>query len=427
MKATRSRTALASPSRLQAIFELVDQTFEQAIVWSRRLETYRVTQDSGVRGFDQEQQHWVVVGGRSGGAHYSCALLDTSEEVLAQRVRTFLSRFPQRRNRQALELSPLETLGQEHELGLKAFGAAEYRDPVSRMFDATQRQQASRIVFRASYLVAHSSDQHLLSRKHHIRMQSVRSRGGIIISAWSGDELASVESQVAGLGGPETANISDTQIEESAQEALAHLHARSAASGEQEVLLAPNASALLALHGIANRRASALITSSPLRIVDDPSVGYGAMARDDVGEAVQSQVLVGRDADVTTRSGFRRRDHCATLGRGPSNVVVEPGTESQKSLVAGIKQGVLLQGPIHADLDARDQLTLLCAQGREIIGGRFTGRLFGRQIMRAPVQDFVDATAALGEDSATLAMDREGRALSTRAPHWLSRALVEAG
>lgn len=404
----------------------MDQKFEQAFVWSRNVETYRVMRDSGERHFDQEQQRWVVIGGRSADSHYSSAFLEASEAELLKGVRAFLSRFPKRRNRHALELPQLETLGQERELGLLAKGSTEYLNPVSRMFEAAQQQRASRIVYRASYLVSHSSDQSLLSRNHNLRMHSVRSRGGIMFAAWTGVELASAESQIAGLGGPEIANISDSQVEASAQEVLAHLHARSATSGMQEVVLAPKASALLALKGLANR-ARALATSSPLRILDDPSVGYGAMARDDAGEPVRPQVLVGHDADVTMRLGFQRRDLDAILGNAPSNVIVEPGRESIDSLVADVRRGVLLQGPLHADLDPRDTLTLICAQGREIIGGRFTGRLFGRQIMRAPVQDFVDATAALGADSTTLAMDIGGRSLSTRAPHWLSRAQVDEG
>lgn len=417
------------PEQLQQdLFDLVDQHLDQAFVWSRRTESYAVTLDSSEQRFDHAGQHWIVIGGLREGSEHSIAFLDTRGEALMSRARTFLASFGRRSGRSALEVPTLERLGVEHASELAHTPTSEFREPAVRLFEQSQKLGSSRIVFRASYLEAHSGEQFFLSRKQHQQVHSRRARGGILMAAWTGDDLASAQRQISGPGGPELVRLAADQIEACAQEALSHLHARSAATGMQEVLLSPEASAMLAYHGFAQGRRRLAGGPQLVTIVDRPRDGYGGFARDDLGQESLAQMLVGDTSQAPINPGHMRRDNRAVLRRLPSHVVVTPGTASLDTLIASIERGILLQAPVHCHLDPRtDRLSLICAQGREIHNGRFTGRLFARQLIRAGRQDFVDATTGLGLEPTTLAFDEAGVPVSASAPHWLSRAQVEAG
>lgn len=185
---------------------------------------------------------------------------------------------------------------------------------------------------------------------------------------------------------------------------------------------------MLAYHGVAQGAPLRARGPYPVTIIDDPARGYGGFARDDLGQEAPSRRLVGALEPEPILPGYPRRDNRAALRSLPSHVVVAAGEIGLDALIASIKEGVLLQDPVHCHLDPRsDRLSLICSQAREIHNGRFTGRLFARQLIRAGRQDFIDATTGLGAEPTALAFDEAGIPVSTSAPHWLSRAQVEAG
>ncbi len=413
---------------LSELFHLADRRLERAYVWSRRSDTYRVRIDSSENRFDSESEHWVIVGGYRDGAEHSSALLGASVDDLRTSALEFLARFTPRSKEAATRLPKRLLLGDADATSLEARHPSEFRDPAQALFEKAQSLSESRIVFRGSYIESTRCDQSLLSAAHNQRIHSLRTRGGVMLGAWSGDEIASSHEQASGIGGPELLQISDGQIEAAAAEALSHLHARSSASGEQEVLLNPEASATIAFHAFA-RAPAALHSDSPLlRIIDDPRVGYGQLQRQDSGQEARVSTLVGTLESTERAPGYLRRDERALLRRMPANVSVVAGSTPSDALISSVKQGVLVQGPLHCALSPDgDRFSLLCSQAREIRDGRFTGRLFARQLVMADRRDFVASTRALGSESKSLAFTSWGMPMSASGAHWLSRARVEAG
>lgn len=408
-------TVGVSDDDLALALAILDAKLEDATVWSQATHTDALSIDHDEERFDRLQEHLVVLSAVKDGTPTQLVLVGpTREQILL--AATSLSEHA---IAPAMKLGPIAEVGWDSSWTRKH---SDYRTPLRTLFSVAQQHGGSRVVYRSAYLYSVHTEQQLLSRSKNLRSRSQRTRGGVVMGAWANGEMARGHTQVSGNGGPDLVALSSDAIAETADQALAHLHARSAPSGPQEVLLSPETAALLSYSALA-KTTTPLQGSYNVRIEDDPTTGYGAMHHDALGEEAVAQTLVGEEA---TAGLLRlRRGNGGTLRSEATNVRVDGEAEELASLVARIETGVLLEGPELCRLDARgERLAIVCSRAREILKGRFTGRLFSRTLSTTPVSEFLSNTVALGTRREAFAFDSEGIAGSAEAPHWLSRAEV---
>ena len=420
-RSTKEPLTRLGDEQLLTALSILDPKLDDARIFSRQNTSDHVVLDHEREEYQRNREHLVVLSGQRDGVASSIVLLnpDYDELLLAA---TQLSGHAVAR---PMQLGPLEQV-RKRRSGIHRH--SEYRDPVRTILAQAQEHGLSRIIYRSSYLHSVHSEQRLISRSQNLRFDSQRTRAGLVMAAWARGEIATSDIQVSGQGGPALVRFSAQDLESVADQTLAHLYARSAPSGAQDVLLCPEAAAMLAYHGIAKARATLPADyQGAARVVDDPRVGYGAMTYDDEGLKAAPQILLGTGAGPAPVSGRSRIDAEGVRCSRPCHVRVEPGEHSLADLVANVKTGVLLEGPELCVLDSRGEtVSLLASRGREIRDGRFTGRLFARTLSRLQLSEFLSTTSGLGNASATLAFDDRGIASSAQAPHWLGRAHVEA-
>jgi predicted Zn-dependent protease len=416
---TRTVVSRIRDEDLAAALAVLDAKLEGATVWSRRTEAYELALDHDEERFDRFREHLVVLSAVVNRSPARIVLRGpTREEVL--RAAKSLSN-----SEIAPPMKPIAVLGVDWQ---KTWTRkhSDFRTPLRALFSEAQQHGGSRVIYRSSYLHSVHSEQRFLSNSQNLRSRTQRTRGGVVMGAWAGGEIANSHAQVSGQGGPALVVLSDDTIAATADRTLSHLHARSAPSGQQEVLLSPETAALLAYKALAKSPTPLSNAGAyKFRIVDDPSTGYGARIHNAAGERVVAQTLLGDGGSALSLASRMSLGNDGTLQAEPSHVRVEGGTNDLATLVARIETGVLLEGPELCRLDSRgERLAILCNRAREILKGRFTGRRFARTLTSASTADFMSNTVALGSNREVLAFDTNGIAGSAEAPHWLSRASV---
>ncbi len=400
---------------------ILDTKLGDARIWSSLQTVHELSRDHEEERYDLRDTHRIVLSGQQGDRVIRVALENpTSEELLASAKRISNQRIAKTAPEQMAQSSHGPHVGYE---------LSDYRTPLRRIFHDAQDHGSSRIIYREAYLQSTHSRTRLLSRSQDLRVEAHRSRGGLVMGTWTGGALATGEAQVSGLGGPALVRLTSTQLETAADDALAHLHARRAPSGDLEVLLCPEAAAMFAHHCIAHPSAVfRAAQTGPAHVVDDPSSGYGGLLVDDEGVASQPQLLLGLGTGVSLLpQGRMRFDAQAQLRLAPTHVRVSLGTSDLTELVSRIKNGVLLQGPTMCTLDSRgEKVSLLASRGHEIRNGRFTGRVFSHTLSSFLMRDFLSTTAALGNEVRAISFHHDGIASSAEAPYWLGSARVEA-
>jgi len=422
-RTTQAAPALAAlgDDELLSAISILDAALANARISDIKRNSYIISIDHEQESFDRPREERTILSGvRDGVEHRSVLINPTGEELIAAATRLAQGEKGPMISPPALrDLKP-----EDRPLGRRG----EYRNPVRKIFSESQEHGRSRIVYRSAYLQTHETALRILSRKQNIRNHQRRTRAGLIMGAWAAGDIATANVQVSGGGGPKLAVLSPLQLQSVAEQTLAHLHARSAPTGVQEVILCPEAAALLAYHGIAQSNASIeQRENTSLRVDDDPSYGYGEVLVDDIGTPGLLHSLVGENGKPLDPRGRTRFDAEAQLRAFPSHVRVHGGDATLLDLVTKVDQGVLLEGPELCTLNASgDRMALVSSRGREIRGGRFTGRLFSRTLATASLSEFIAETSGLGTDRSTWAFDDSGVPGSAEAPHWLSRARVEA-
>jgi predicted Zn-dependent protease len=413
---------------------MVDGRLPGAFVWSRRSKRHRVSKDSEEQTFDVENFESVVFGGDG----HTFATHNSSYRDLLVAAERFVADLPAIAQRKAGAsesfLLPKPTAFQTT-LGIDPAkqGHDAFLEPVVKSYAQAQEQGSSRIIYRNSYLLSDDVESRFLSREHNQRVREVRFRSGVVFAAWTGDEVVTSVAERAALGGLELTGPSVKELREGAQRALAHVHARSAPSGIKEVILSSECAGLVAMEAIAKPgfvHGPRPTPRGPLRVSNDPTRkrGYGSYLRDARGATPNILSFFGDMPVTRMHEGNMRRDDALTLRPMPSNVVVDAGTATELELIADVKEGVLLEAPLHCSVDpAGTSLALLCGRGREIRNGHFTGRVFSRLVATAACDAFFDDTRALGKRRRSHAFQTGSIAMSARSPSWLSRAQVEAG
>ncbi len=417
---TSAAVSLVSDEDLAAALAILDGKLEGATILSHKTHTHELSLDHNEERFDRFRTHLIVLSAIIGHTRRRIVLSAPSPEGLAVAATSFAGHAiaPSMRPAPATDVDWQKTWTTRH---------SDYRAPLRSLFVEAQNHGGSRVVYRSSYLHSVHTELRFLSRKQNLRTKSQRTRGGVVMGAWAGGEIATSHAQVSGQGGPKIATLSSDAIASTAEHTLSHLHARSAPSGQQEVLLSPEAATHLAYNAIAKSPVSLPNSGDyKFRLVDDPSVGYGAMIYNDAGQRATIQTLVGEGGGPLSQSTRTRLTSNGTAQAQPSHVRLKAGIDNLASLVERVQTGVLLEGPELCQLDSRgERFAIICSRAREILNGRFTGRLFARTMTTGNTSEFIANTSALGSDSEQWAFESHGIAGSAQAPHWLSRARVE--
>lgn len=419
---------------MSQVLEIVDARLAGAYLWSRQSQRLRASKDSEEQHCDLEVSEDVVFGGEG----HSLAIRNASPEDLLASAQRFVASLPRaakpsRRGTADFQLPASEALGAKGKNNWSDKQYSDFPEALSALYTKSQREADSRIIYRSSYLLEDKVDTRYLSRDHSQRHHEERKRIGVLFAVWTGDDVISSIAEEATSGDIDIPGPSAEELRRSAEDALAHVHARSAPSGLQDVILSPACAALVAMRAIAMpglRLGPRAAPSGPLRVRNDPALqkGYGNYVRDARGDSPKVLDFFGAQTVEQMQQGNMRRDRELGLRALPANVVVDPGQASEQELIADVREGVYLDAPLHASVDPLGQsLALLCGHGREIRNGSFTGRLFSRLLASAECEPFFAETRALGKTQRALAFEESGVAMSAHSPAWLSRARVEAG
>jgi predicted Zn-dependent protease len=409
---------------LPLLFRRLHGRVPGAFVWSKRSQKHTVSVDSGEQQFDRSTAATVILGGTG----RILSLHDLNRQQLLEAADRFAG---QAGLRKSIELDEAPLLSSAMEMDPATMENTDFLDPVRELYARAQKHGGSRIVHRSSYLSCEDVESRLLSATHNQRLRTVRTRSGVLFAAWTGDDVVTAVAEAAGVGGLELASLEEAALAEAANDSLAHVHARSAPSGLQDVILSPSGGGLVALHAIARPAFASIPRSTPqgpLRVSNDPTLAgaYGSYLRDDRGDEPARQEIFGTGpADLA--KGCMRRDADSVLRAMPGNLIVEAGTLSLEDLIQDVKEGVFLEAPGYCSVDdAGASMALVCGRGREVRNGRFTGRLFSRLLATAPCAEFFDNTRGLSRHSSFQAVDHQTVPMSMRSGHWLSRASVGA-
>lgn len=415
---------------LPQILAIIEDHVDEAFVWSRRSQRHRVSTDSDEQHFDLELSESVVFGGKG----HTRTMTNSSREELLRSAESFAAALPSKKEQGAPWRVPtLKALQSTLQIDPATQPASTFIKPVSELFGRAQDFGGSRIIYRNAYLLSDDVETRFVSRKKNQRRREVRLRSGVVFAAWTGDDVVSSVAERAAMGGLELAGPSQSELRYGADAAVARVHARSAPTGLQDVILSPQCAGLVAIQAIAKPAftiGARPTPQGPLRVTNDPGRkhGYGSFLRDARGDTPKPFSFFGGQPVAMMQKGNMQRGANLRLRAMPANVVVAAGSASEQDLVADVKAGVFLDDPLHCSVDPEGKsLALLCGRGREIRDGHFTGRLFPRVLASAPCEAFFGETRALGKTLYSQAFEEDSIPMSARSPAWLSRARVEAG
>jgi predicted Zn-dependent protease len=181
----------------------------------------------------------------------------------------------------------------------------QWLERVEALHQRAARVGGSRVVYRGSYLTVDDTETLFISKDRDLRQRIVRTRGGVLLVAWTGSAPTVDDASRSGTIGLEALEVGSDELEQAADRALSLLTARPAPSGTRDVVVDPTITALVAheclgdvfagdLGAPLRARAQDRLGSELVTLVDDPSLvgGFGSYFFDDEGEAAARTVLV---------------------------------------------------------------------------------------------------------------------------------------
>ncbi len=417
-----------SQRHLQVAFATIDATLDSAFVWFRAQQSSLLSVDSNEKQDEVRQENWVVLGGVAQGLPREVALLNPSQRDLQEAAASLAGAGP------SFAGPSKGTEGGNELVLLATVGDAARRRMLQKFYERAEQFGDSRIVYRSAFLRSQAAIGLRISSRGVEAFSSEEQRAGLLLSVWTGRDIAVAELDTVVKKGDGEVVVSDGELQQCRQNALAHLHARSAPNlGIQELLLSPACVSQLLFHGFA-MPACALHAPLPaptdaVQLVDSPSLGYGRFVTDALGEAATEVTLLGSGAQVL-RKGRMRRDRDALARCTPSHVRLLPTashpSQPLQTLIAKVEQGVLMDGPVHCSYDAlTSRIVLVASRGKEIIKGRFTGRVYGRIAMKCDRDDWVAQSQGLSDSPREFPGELSDMPFSIACPHWLSRGALE--
>jgi TldD protein len=235
-----------------------------------------------------------------------------------------------------------------------------------------------------------------------------------------------------GTKGYEVTQVSDETLDGLRESALAVLHSERIEPGVYDCISCPGASGFIAHeafgHGVeldmflkGRARAQDYIgqqVASPLvSMVDDPLVegGYGGFFFDDEGEPARpitiirdgflerglgdlsSAIYLGVDRTASgRRESFARKPYSRM-----SNTYFLPGDSTLEEMVGSVERGIYLEHGSSGMEDPKDWgIQVICHYGREIVDGRYTGRVFSPVGITGFVPDLLRSISMVGDEVA---------------------------
>ncbi len=332
----------------------------------------------------------------------------------------------------------------------------QWLERVDALHQRAARVGGSRVVYRGSYLTVDDTETLFISKDRDLRQRIVRTRGGVLLVAWTGSAPTVDDASRSGTIGLEALEVGSDELEQAADRALSLLTARPAPSGTRDVVVDPTISALVAHECLGNvfagargpsRRsgsAEAGRGSELINQVDDPSMvgGFGSYFFDDEGEAATRTMLVEAGqlrapiSDVASARAQNRKSSGNGRRRSPlhgvaprlSNIAFATGTTPQAELLAEVDTGLLVEGALAARADPRTgRFAVRASRAREIRAGKLTGALYNTIDLHGDVYELLSAVRAISKESRRYPASDDGVPISRGGPFMVSRTEVSRG
>jgi TldD protein len=253
------------------------------------------------------------------------------------------------------------------------------------------------------------------------RVQIVASDGGVIrFNQLQRDETHGFERRP----------FSDEELKQGAALAVELLKASPMEPGEYDVIATPEVTGLIAHeafgHGVeldmfARKRALAVdyvgrrVGSDLVNISDDPTIPglAGSSFFDDEGELTRKTriilngIFVEGISDLFASMALKlprtgngmREDYSKKAYARMSNTFVEPGGTDPAEILGGLDSGMLVEKSQWGMEDPKGWGVQVAALlGREVRGGRFTGRMFSPVMITGDVPGMLQSVSAVGND-----------------------------
>ncbi len=350
------------------------------------------------------------------------------------------------------------------EIDPQSHSPEQWLEAVGELYHRARRVGGSRVVYRGAYLTVDDTRTVYIDRNRDLGQRIVRTRGGVLLVAWTGAAPTADDASRSGTIGLEALAVPGDALEAAAERALSLLTARPAPSGPREVVIDPTVSAMIAsdcvgaaltadrwrcgetaaatyLAGAADHR----LATPEVTLIDDPSAtgGYGSYFFDDEGQPasptrlIDAGVLRGPITDAANAAALR----LATTANGRritpldpvrprlSNIAFGAGSlAGREELLAGVEDGLLIEGAMGARADLRTlRFAVRAARAREIRHGKLTGALYGTIDLHADVPGFLGGVRGATREVSRFPASPDGLAMSMGGPFLLSRCEVTGG
>ena len=331
----------------------------------------------------------------------------------------------------------------------------QWLERVDALHQRAARVGGSRVVYRGSYLTVDDTETLFISKDRDLRQRIVRTRGGVLLVAWTGSAPTVDDASRSGTIGLEALDVGSDELERAAERALSLITARPAPSGTRDVVVDPTITALIAHEclgsifagdrwqrppvGAQRQLGSELIT-----LVDDPSMvgGFGSYFFDDEGQTATRTVLVesgqlrGTISDLASATAMgkgssgngRRRSPLHGVAPRLSNIAFATGATPRAELMASVDSGLLVEGALAARADPRThRFAVRASRAREIHAGKLTGALYDTIDLHGDVYELLAAVRAVSAESGRYPARDDGVPISRGGPFMVSRTEVSRG
>jgi TldD protein len=257
----------------------------------------------------------------------------------------------------------------------------------------------------------------------------------VMIFAGDGQQVVYDWKYLDGTGGLERLSLGDDDLARMRENATRLLTAERIQPGVYDVVCAPDVSGVIAHesfgHGVemdlypkgralSQRFLGRQVAAPGVNLLEDPTYpgGFGAYFFDDEGQPATptyvirngifergiTDLFAATALDFPRSANGRRESFERKAYARMSNTYFARGATPVAEMLAGLDDGVYLE---HCSSGMEDPkgwgVQVTCHYGREVKGGRFTGRLFNQIGMTGYVPDVLTGITAIGDDFALTA------------------------
>ena len=311
----------------------------------------------------------------------------------------------------------------------RAVGRRTWLNEAEALAARVASRATSRIVYRAVWLIADDDERWIVRADVDERQRAVRGRVGATLVAWQGQRPVAGEATAAGRQVPTAAMLDDDAVARAAADALALYTPGAATTGATVVVLPPELIAALLDRLLAMPALAATVTPAALlALTDEPSAAaaFGGHVVDDDGEPARTRTIAAGGAalaELDTGSA-RRAGPRWYRTRGPTHLVLAPGSVAAAALESDLGTGLSLDGVRDLRLDPDGRLIVRPARTYEIARSQRTGRVWGDLELRADVGDLLAAVSAVSLDRRPIAVTDDGPARGALMPWLVTRAVI---